>query len=1083
MYLPYKPISKNPENSTYVPAELQASQLQGIASLPKAVVDSWDEDIANALDLNKETLWKNFSAEQIDSIGLVMHNFKKDKAFIIADETGIGKGRILGGMCRWAFSQGLKVIFVTERESLLSDFYRDLMDTNAIELMKNPKILHSSTKVFNPNGEVVLKGVAKDVKLMESEGIPSDTNLVLTCYSQISSVGHKKTRLEFLSQYIKDSVIILDESHNATGTSNTKEFLVELLKQTNKIVFSSATFIKDESQLELYQRCLTFDEDTIELFKKLMKDGRQNTLRKVFTYELTKNLQFWRREHQPLSVGWNSVVVPRNLYQDELVDSYSRIINGMFQIAKIMNETPEYASLDMLNTWYSHGATVNRLSRNLILLLKIPTLADAIEQSLNNNHKSVVVIDSTFASLINKVIEHQDLKKNKVKKDEDSTEDENDVAENVDVVDGTYDLNLGTVLESVIDDVVGNVLKSRGATSELISRYQDLLEETKKFQDLFISPIDQLTEILAERGIKTNEISGRTFKVVNGNQVQNIKKRPKALIVKEFNDGEVDVIILTRAGASGLSLHASATFKDQRVRDFYELEITTRPTYRLQFLGRVNRKNQVVEPLFYSVITQLPFEQRILNMEKQKVAKMQSHVSGDEEKLEQENIHNFYTDYCNAATEKFLRQNFEFAKQMGISLKNDAKELYFIDSLLKRCIVLSSAQQNSLYDFLIYAVECEKLLSKNINNGISSKIDGINTFWHLLDVKKQEEFKKKYQHLPNATINQFDYPWVGLMKLTTTYKTKFLLPSRLQDEFENNFQSNEYIRRHLESVLQHLSYKGLYAHQFLMSHVNPTLRMINIGSLVSMENSDGRIFGYIHNITVPPIKNASAYTELCIFQIKTVNPRNQVSIHYSNEDYYISLKDLIEAKHISIKNQPINWKLFERYDETYERTQQCLVGHPIYVEFIKSAYDLGTTVYKEIGDKRAMYVVLPDTLSEAKLRAMKKPFYKSAKIMDALIAKNITHLSTSWEPAEAGIVAGMTIEPTTGGYLLRIIDDVYKDNNFMDFPMRTKFSKMTQKRGFSSGYHHFLVGYKEMRRVLFMMEIRDVIWFASKGSF
>ena len=59
--------------------------------------------------------------------------------------------------------------------------------------------------------------------------------------------------------------------------------------------------------------------------------------------------------------------------------------------------------------------------------------------------------------------------------------------------------------------------------------------------------------------------------------------------------------------------------------------------------------------------------------------------------------------------------------------------------------------------------------------------------------------------------------------------------------------------------------------------------------------------------------------------------------------------------------------------------------------------------------------------------------------MDALIAKNITHLSTSWEPAEAGIVAGMTIEPTTGGYLLRIIDDVYKDNNFMDFPMRTKF--------------------------------------------
>ena len=123
--------------------------------------------------------------------------------------------------------------------------------------------------------------------------------------------------------------------------------------------------------------------------------------------------------------------------------------------------------------------------------------------------------------------------------------------------------------------------------------------------------------------------------LVNDNQdtTDIILRRPSILddknldIILEFlnipNIREKDVIIITRAGASGISLHASAIFKDKRVRDLYELEITNRPTYRLQFIGRVNRKNQVVQPEFYTVVTKLPFEQRILNVEQQKLKKLQ----------------------------------------------------------------------------------------------------------------------------------------------------------------------------------------------------------------------------------------------------------------------------------------------------------------------------------------------------------------------------------------------------------------------------------------------------------------------------
>jgi hypothetical protein len=231
----------------------------------------------------------------------------------------------------------------------------------------------------------------------------------------------------------------------------------------------------------------------------------------------------------------------------------------------------------------------------------------------------------------------------------------------------------------------------------------------------------------------------------------------KFLAVAEFNSGLKNVIIITRAGASGISLHASATFKDQRVRDLFELEITNRPTYRLQFIGRVNRKNQVVQPEFYTIITKLPFEQRILNVEQQKLKTLQSHISGDDEKLDQENIYNFYTKYCNQSVYQFLQNHKQLAFQMGIGMKDKTEDFYYIDSILKRCIVLNSEQQNFLYDYLIYCTECEvKLKTKKVVPD-SVKMDHLKTFWHQLDQLQQAGFKKQFGMIPQFSINQLSY--------------------------------------------------------------------------------------------------------------------------------------------------------------------------------------------------------------------------------------------------------------------------------------------------------------------------------------
>jgi len=50
------------------------------------------------------------------------------RSSILADDTGIGKGRQLAAMAVWANKRGEDVYFVTDRANLFSDLARDLND-------------------------------------------------------------------------------------------------------------------------------------------------------------------------------------------------------------------------------------------------------------------------------------------------------------------------------------------------------------------------------------------------------------------------------------------------------------------------------------------------------------------------------------------------------------------------------------------------------------------------------------------------------------------------------------------------------------------------------------------------------------------------------------------------------------------------------------------------------------------------------------------------------------------------------------------------------------------------------------------
>lgn len=1070
MYVAYEPISKKPDATTFIPPELSEAQKQAKKTLSASLLKNWDDWVAKEIGFeNKESLWDNFSSEQIDSIGLVIYNFEKNKNFIIADETGIGKGRILSGICRWALLHDKKIMFFTEREHLFSDFWRDLNDTKTLELLKNPIVFHSSSKVFH-NDEVVLRGTKKIVTQIQNDGFDSETNFVMTNYSQINLQQHKKTKKNAMIDYCKNNIIILDECHNATGDSATRKFLLSLTEVSKNIVYSSATFMKDESQLDLYEKTIDFDSDTIELFKRLLKTDQELILRKIFTYELTRKLQFWRREHQPLDIGWKTLVCDKVEEQSIYLDKYSSIINKLFELSNAISKEPALAHLELNSSWFALGGTINRLSRNLLLLLKVHTLVNGIKDTIKRDRKAVIVIDSTFSSIINKIIANQSKIIENVSDDDEQENIEADESEN-------YELNFKQVLYYIIDEVAGNYIKQydTSISNFLKEDYTYLCEQADFFKDLEISPIDMIINQLKKENIACGEISGRTFKVNELGKIEKISKQPKSRMVSDFNNGTTDVIILTRAGASGLSLHASAVFKDQRVRELYELEITNRPTYRLQFIGRVHRKNQVVQPEFYTVITKLPFEQRILNVEQQKLKKMQSHISGDDEKMNQENIYNFYTDYCNKSIYQFLKNHPQLAYQMGIGMKDyNQDSFHYVDSVLKRCIVLNSIQQNFLYDYLIYCTECESKIK--LRQSLPDKITSgkIKSFWHQMDQVQQSSFTNQYAQLPNNSINQFKFPWVGIMEIESFYHTNVIFSKNLENELSVIMKNTHSKQDYVNKVANHYMGSKLYEKNYINQTILPRLRSLVIGKCISIKTIEGNIFGYIHNITFPSIPKNYQYDNLGLIQIKTINPHLNESLIYQHEDYYLTFKEFIELENVNIYSTPIDWNKFNRPTKQYSRRSHCFIGHPVYMEFLKQSYQLGEIRYYDFGGRKNMCIILPYTLKIDDILSLKKPIYKANKIMEGLISKKIKGLTTTWQKDE-NLKPSLKLDSTTGGYNLYIANEVARDATFVDFPLRKKLN--LHRRGKSDAFEMFFLPFKDVRYVLLLLEARDVIWF------
>lgn len=717
------------EKSAYRPHN-SAFSLQSVA--PAAMVEAMDRTLSLIekkyghidefvrKELGYDTtdeLHQALAAEQVDSVAMAIYQMKQGQALIIGDQTGVGKGRQMAALIRWAVRQGEKPIFITQKADLFSDIYRDLVDIGSGDLVpfifNSPSAKENKGEMVDANGKVVYKGLsdAKMKKVLATGKLPDECDYAVLTYSQVNTgdeVSQKemeeaakknKTRSKksksakdgkatpkatFLRAIAEDNYLFLDESHTAAGSSNTGAYLQSILRSAKAATFASATFAKRPDTMPLYAIRTAMSQAKVEpdkLISIIEKGGV--TLQEIMSRELTNAGQMVRRERDMSDVvtDWKTINDPETVRRAR--ENYDRTIAAFNAIIKFQEDyvKPMVDAMDKELAVMAESAGIKRgtdkmgidnvpfasktynYTKQLMLALKVDAIANEVDTEIKAGRHPVIALESTMESSI------KDYSAGEV------------------IVEPTFSASLlrglDTVMQYTIKDENGKEQHARYSPKQLgeagekaYYELQDFIRESTS--DIFISPLDAIIERLHEMGYKIGELTGRNMYVERDDKDRVVVKRrtdkDKKRMQREFNNGELDVLILNKSASTGISLHASEKFSDQRQRTMIIAQPLSDINDYMQMIGRIDRTGQVHRGYYINLGLPVPAENRFLMMLSTKLKSLNANTttSQDSESNEVE-APDLLNKYGSQVVVEYLRDNPDVYDKMGRPLKKNGE--------------------------------------------------------------------------------------------------------------------------------------------------------------------------------------------------------------------------------------------------------------------------------------------------------------------------------------------------------------------------------------------------------------------------
>ena len=700
----YAPRSENPFTlKAVMPADQQESVNKNLEKLGDA-----DQFLVDELGYNdKADLYAHLAAEQVDSVALALQQAKKGNAFIIGDMTGIGKGRQAASLIRYAKKQGQVPVYFTKTAGLLSDVYRDLVDIGSKEL--RPFVFGSAKEaaITDADGNVVFALPSKNevkrvLDYIEKNGeLPKEYDYVLTTYSQVSNGvyefdenGNRKerklakgkkfgaaaisgqARRDAIEKLMKNGYLILDESHTAGGDSGQGNYFQHIIQKAKNVTFFSATFAKRPDNMPIYALRTAMNQGGLkasDLIDAVKRGGA--TLQEIMSQALTQCGQMIRRERDMtgVTIDWKAiddpeVVAEQREQYDSIIGLFNDIINFQrtYVSAYVDRRNEELAevqssmgikrgteALGIKNQPFASKAF--NTVQQVLLSLKAKSAAERAIDYLKQGMKPVIALNNTNESQTGNLA----------------------LGEEMDAPD------LGTSLKKGLEGTLRYTSKNAKDESEsgyinlsdlgadAVEAYHALEEKIRKTSTgLSLSPIDVIKNELTKAGYKVGELTGRQteFAYNENGTVTKVKRADtdKKKLAREFNDGQIDALILNKSAATGISLHASSKYADQRKRVMIVAQQQLDVNDEVQMRGRIDRTGQVARGAYEYVVSLIPAEQRLLMMFKAKLKSLDANTtSSQKSKFNEMEVADITNKYGDKVVKEYMAEHLDLYARMA----------------------------------------------------------------------------------------------------------------------------------------------------------------------------------------------------------------------------------------------------------------------------------------------------------------------------------------------------------------------------------------------------------------------------------
>lgn len=764
----YTPASRLGTPIAMVPVNMKKPTAAALARL-EAEHGPIDDFLSARLGYDLPKLEKVLSPEQIDAVGMAIAATLRNREMLLADQTGLGKGRVLASVMLAAAREGKTVIFITEKANLFSDIYRDLTDIEAVEALGKPFLLNSGATLLDlnsVNGDIIAEALPDPElrKAIKSQKLPDGCRFLMCTYSQFNRMGSLKEK--FLTEVAKDAYVVVDEAHNAAGAdSNTSASLENALAGAWGVIRSSATFARDGEALLKYPRVLPPGLRSEDVRIALQAGG--NSLAEAVAQYLAEDGVLIRREHDLSGIKIDVVVDDdRKTRNMEYADALAPILSRLAQLQRMVDDEIETRNEDAQSQggkaaqekWYSpnFGSRRAPLLRQFLTALSVDFCIDRSVRALLSGEKPVIVIEQTMESLMREL-----AGLSTAEPDPDADVQAETVAEE-EALKGTQAPDFRSALHMMTDRILHmSVRKGKEdpekvmvTDSYTLAEAENIKKLIDRFPSLSLSPIDDIRDRIEEisreyvaqgrieKPWKADEISARNLRVTDG-VYEPMKKANRNDTIVAFNNGGLDALVITRAASTGLSLHASEKARDQRRRRMIELQIPANVVERVQFWGRVNRRGQVNTPAFETLSTGLPSQMRSLAMNNRKVERLSATVSANASTATAMDVPDMLDSVGNMVAMRILSDQPSVAERMFVAMKNidpemAEQELYYINKFLQGFPYIQSDDAEELFERLLkdYNDAVETLKTQGKTPRGNRELEGI---WREVSRERYEE--------------------------------------------------------------------------------------------------------------------------------------------------------------------------------------------------------------------------------------------------------------------------------------------------------------------------------------------------------